>query len=222
MNPQTPLSEGTERLTRQLVLQLKPVERFKIWSHLWPYAAVGCAVVVSSAFFVGLRPGLAEAALALPFVLETLLLAGLALLFGYWSLGLGIPGRSRSPGRLTLLALSLMGIWLLFIGSRALVARDGWFDVTSAAYVSLPCVFELVVVGALPVVFLRQRVRALAPTAPGKTFFLVTAAGLFFGAFALQLTCPMDTSGHLFVWHFLPLFALAAVAVLLGKRFLKW
>ena len=211
----------TRDLIEQLSHRVEPVKplapphvRFGVWL-VAALLCVGAGVGLSS-----LRQDLGQIVDSPVFLLETVLIGLTAVFSAGSAFVLSVPGtRGRLTGTLPPLAAALWGITLLVIlGIDERYATGFAVEFLGGE----GCLARILILGVLPGVLLFIMIRQAAPLDDRQTGILAALAVAALGALGLQFVCLNNHPVHLFLWHFLPVVAVALLGSLLGRWFLNW
>jgi hypothetical protein len=174
--------------------------------------------IILLANFLHLRPDLSAALQDTKFFAELVILLAIIILSSYSCIYLAIPdaGQKRAVFILPLIPLAALMIYTIFLmldskGYHATPGNEG-----------IMCTTCITLSSFIPAILLFLQIKKAAPTRLGLVGFycLIYAASL--GAFALRLEEQVDSYEHLIIWHYGPIFALAAFGALISKKILKW
>jgi hypothetical protein len=212
------MSGNREELIRDLVADLKPVERpGRVGRVLgaWLAAAVTYSVIIVVATGP-IREGALGNLLAFPsFALETLLAAAAIGLLARATLTTSIPGRP-SPWRKLLWPLVFLGAWISvyligFVYPAHPVSTLGNRDY---------CVWQVALFSVPSFSLLLWMVRRQLPLWPRITGMTAGAAAAAIPAALMQFGC-MYVPSHILTHHIGPIFVVGAVGFLIGPLVLK-
>ncbi len=174
--------------------------------------------IILLANFLHLRPDLSAALQDTKFFAELVILLAVIILSSYSCIYLAIPdaAQKRVVFVLPLLPLAALVFYTLFLmidsgGNYIMAGAEGFMCTTCITLSSI-----------IPAILLFLQIKKAAPTRLGLVGFycLIYAASL--GAFALRLEEQVDSYEHLIIWHYGPIFIIAAVGALISKKILKW
>jgi hypothetical protein len=182
---------------------LRPSLRLALWSlfaALWMAAAIAV---------IGRRNDLGSIYQSPGFLLQAILLAALALLSAYSAFSLSVPGRKKSW--LLIVPAIVLLFWLFWIASEvfsadALEAGTGLNCLRNILLLSLPPGFLLC--------FMLKKAMPLKAGTAGMLAALGTAALANMGT---RFLCHHENPLHLFIWHFLPVFAFTCAGAIVGR-----
>ena len=89
-------------------------------------------------------------------------------------------------------------------------------DPTDFVAMGWPCAARTLVVAAIPWIVLVLAVRRGATLFPALAGMLTGTASLLFASASVRMSCPLDTAGHLLMWHLLPVVLGVVASVLVG------
>ena len=211
------MTRKTNELINELTNNLEPVQhlpsikhRFLRWfvpAFLATAILTGLSIAVSGNF----HP------LSGRFLTEQILLLATTLMAARSALQLTIPQAWRQSLYWWPLGLGLL--WLAVLFAVSLTSTKPGF--ISSLDVSWHCVFLAALFTALPVWLLRRQVRIGAILKARWTGLLTLSSAAAMGALGLQFACPVTGTGHVFLWHLLPAYLLAAAGYGLGKSLFK-
>jgi len=184
-------------------------------------AAGGLAVsIVLFAAWVGLRPGLGDLVMSLPFMLKPMEMGLLVIAAAVMVLRLVRPG--QSPRVAVLVAAAVPAIMVAALAAELMmVPRSEWL-VRLAGVHWYVCVINMVLL-ALPV--LAAILFGLRFGAPTRPALAGAAAGLLAGALSATLYishCPDDSPIFVAAWFTLAIAIVTGIGALLGARVLRW
>jgi hypothetical protein len=187
------------------------------WSR-WTLKAAAAAAIVT--LLLGVRPNLGVQVHEARFVLAAIFTASLALAAAARAFRLSVPGASHSRvARLMPLIAILAWAALLWI---RMVAIGSPMTEIAATPPHPVCILLIVAIGVGPGVWLFDMLRRAAPLEARRTAMFAALGAFACGALGTQFICPIDAPGHLLLWHFLPVLALASVGRVFGARLLRW
>lgn len=205
--PALPTSELITRLTGQL----RPVRR--LWrpsARLVLVGTVQLLVLGVAGLALGVRADLATQLHDDRLVIELASVIALATACVVMALLIAIPGREPTR-RLAIgtVATAILGLAISFASfppaeSLGFVAM-GW-----------PCAARTLVVAALPWIVLVLAVRRGATLFPALAGMLAGTASLLFASASVRMSCPLDTAGHLLIWHLVPVVVGVVASILVG------
>lgn len=205
--PALPTSELITRLTGQL----RPVRR--LWRPSTRLALVGLVqllVLGAAGLALGVRADLATKLHDDRLVIELASVIALATACVVMTLLIAIPGREPTRRLATgTVATAVLGLTISFASfppgdSPGFVAM-GW-----------PCAARTLVVAAVPWLVLVLAVRRGATLFPALAGMLAGTASLLFASASVRMSCPLDTAGHLLMWHLLPVVVGVVASILVG------
>ncbi len=206
-------------LIARLAEELEPVRPIRIVHGL---ALLALAIVVTIglvALWRGLWTGPAEGeAAAIFFVANGLIgLVGLASARAVVRMAGPRVGARQDGSRWLLAALALLPATALLVG-----ALDGSLAWQVHAPHGPLCFLAGTASGAVVATALVAWLRRGAPVAPNVAGFYTGVAAGALGSFAYGLSCPVDTIGHLGLWHVAPVAVSAALGRVVVPRLVRW
>lgn len=213
------MTRPPSRLIAQLAEELEPVRPIQIVHGL---ALLALAVVVTIgvvALWRGLWNGPAQGeATAIFFVANGLIgLVGLASARAVVRMAGPRVGARQDESRWLLAALAILPATALLLG--ALNGGLAW-------HVHAPhgpfCFLAGSVSGVLVAAVLIAWLRRGAPVAPNVAGLYTGVAAGALGSFAYGLSCPVDTIGHLGIWHVAPVAVSAVLGRLVVPQLVRW
>jgi hypothetical protein len=204
---------------KNLATNIKPVVPTPppgIRSLAWMAAAILC--VGAGVSLVGLRPDLSESFREPFFWLESLAILLVACIAIAAAFVLSVPGRESSPLTKWLVGIPL-AIWMAQMTGRFVFESH---DISPYFWSGYGCANEIVALGILPGILMFYMIKRAAPTNLGLTGALGALAVASISALGTQFTCSSSAPSHLLAFHFVPVLAVGAVGIFLGKKFLRW
>ncbi len=210
--------------TRKLILRLgESVEPVRPLSRPWARTAVWLLLSIPFAALVVIvaspRSDLVAMISTWRYAIEQAAALATGITAAYAAFASTIPGQDR---RILLVPLLPLAVWLgsltqgcvqswVQFGPDGLPLRPDWF-----------CFPAIVLVGAVPAIAMAAMLRRGAPLTPHLTtaFGGLAAAGL--GNVGLRLFHTQDASLMVLVWQVGTVFALTALAALVGRQLLNW
>lgn len=184
-------------------------------------AAGGLAIsAILFALWVGLRPGLGELLISLPFMLKPLEMLLLVAASAAMVLRLVTPGRSARAAALVAAAVPAIMIAAL-AAELMLVPRSEWLTRLAGVHWYI-CVMNMVLLALPMLAAILFGLRFGAPTRPSLAG---AAAGLLSGALSATLYishCPDDSPIFVAAWFTLAIAIMTGLGALLGARLLRW
>lgn len=116
----------------------------------------------------------------------------------------------------------LAALAILPMAAVLLAAIEGQIDWHEHATHGPECFVAGTASGALVAVALIAWLRRGAPVAPNVAGFYTGVAAGALGSFAYGLSCPVDSIGHLGIWHVAPVAAMAALGRIFVPRWVRW
>lgn len=212
------MSTDTDKLIEKLSGDLKPVRPL-----LPAPLRAGCicafslAAVFGGIFALtrGLRDDLGAKLHEAAFLLETGAMLAAGACAAYAACRLCVPDTKLRPPVQAALGLAIL-LWLFIVGSVLRTEGNG-FAIPGEG----DCLTDLSMLMVLPLSAICFLMTRGAPVWRGRAGFAMTLATGSFAALGMRLLCPLETPGHLLVWHFLPVLAYALIGVALGKILLR-
>ena len=87
---------------------------------------------------------------------------------------------------------------------------------------SFECTLSILLFSLLPSAAIFYAMRGLASTHPRLSGVVAVLFTFSTGTLWLRLHEMNDSTSHVIIWHYLPLLAVGALGVWLGKIFLRW
>jgi hypothetical protein len=185
-----------------------PLARWGVWTLK---AAAAAAIVT---ILLGLRPDLALYLRTPRFIVAAIFTSLLALTAAGIAFMLSVPGALQSRIARVVPLIAVIA-WAALIWMRMTAIGD-----PIAEIVATPrhpgCVALILIVGALPGIWLFDMLRRAAPLETRWTGMFAALGALAFGALGTQFICPIDAPGHQLLWHFVPVIVLTFVGLALG------
>ncbi len=213
------MTRRTNPLIAQLAGELEPVRPLRM-SHGFALVALATALTIAGvALLPGLWSGPQEGqAAAIFFIANGLIaLAGLASTRAVVRMATPRVGARHDGSRWMLAALAILPVTAL-----VLAGLEGRFAGHDHSAYGLHCFLagtaSGVAVAAALVIWLRRG----APVAPNAAGFYTGVAAGALGSFAYGLSCPLDTVGHLGIWHVAPVVVFAALGRLAVPPLIRW
>jgi len=172
----------------------------------WLVVATACGVVGIAVF--GARPDVMLRLSQLDYLWTALLALTTAVFAVVVTLVLAIPGAERTPWP-RLSALGLLGVWMVTMVWGVVGAGQGLPISTDPHWPA--CFARVMAIGLIPVLTLFVMLRRGMLLRRGWAAAYAAGAAAAMGALAVQLTCPLDSPGHAFLGHFVPVMAMAAM-----------
>ena len=213
------MNRATNHLITSLADDLKPVAPLRRRNG-WLLALASAAVtVLAVALYVGLwQAGLAGTAAPMFFVTNgLLLLLGLAAAGAVLSLAAPAVGNRPDAPRWTTAMLAILPLTALV---TALAGGHELADLYDAH--SIYCVVAGTLASVLTFAALTWWLRRGAPVSTGVAGLWAGVAAGAIGSFAYGLSCPIDTVGHLGVWHIAPVAICAVLGRIALPRLIRW
>ncbi len=203
---------NSEQLIQDLVRDARPVRRLAPVGVRWLLWVIVVALSVSLIpdILLGVRPDLAQVFHRGCSSLQVCLLTLAAIVSGWAVIALGVPGRAQNPLSRWMPVAALFA-WILVIVVSGLASGMGRCGFSPG------CFGSIALVGALPAAFLYFVCRRSAPLRPVWTGVLLMGAAAAAGALGTQFSCSNESPLHLLVWHVLPVIALGATGIILGR-----
>lgn len=210
----------TARLIQALADTAKPVRPLPSpWLRSAKWLAIAVPYMALVVYVMTPRADLATKMGEIRFLIELFAALATGVAAAIAAFATTIPGYSR---RIILLPLLPLAFWLgslgqgcvnswMASGPNGLSLRPDWF-----------CLPAIILVGAIPAVTMVAMLRRGAPLMPCMTVALGGFAAAGLGNFGLRLFHPQDASVMVLVWQFGSVFALTALAGLMGRYILSW
>jgi hypothetical protein len=192
-----------------------PFVRFLYW-FIPTLICIGLGI-----YFLGIREDLQFIRKQSFFQLETLSLFVIGVISALGAFLFSVPGEEKTKAQKWFILLPSL-IWPLILSERLLALVFTTGEVPFHVPHGLSCIRDIFILGLLPGILLFYLVNKAAPLKFELAGWLTALSAASLGAFGLQFTCVQDHPFHVFLWHILPVFALAGVGICLGKKFLKW
>lgn len=206
-------------LIASLAEDLAPVAPLKRRNG-WLLALAALAVTVLAVWlYVGLwQTGLAGNAAPIFFVTNgLLLLLGLAAAAAVLSLASPAVGNRPDAPRWTSAMLAILPLAVLVTTLAGGHAIADLYDVHSAY-----CLVSGTLASGMTFAALTWWLRRGAPVSTGAAGLWTGVAAGAIGSFAYGLSCPIDTVGHLGVWHIAPVAICAVLGRVVLPRLIRW
>lgn len=203
-----------DKIISQLAKDLKPVKvlKYNTKDYLLVFAA-GVFSVLASIAIAGLRLDLSQIISSPRFILETIVLIGLAILSTLAAFHLSIPStNSHFSSRIVIFNLFAWLGFLLYFLIATPEASAGW---------GISCAKEVTIDTLIPAIVLFLIIKRGASLNRAASGWLVLTSAAAYGALATQFTCSSDDPLHILVWHALPVIILGFLGVALGKFLIK-
>ena len=213
------MNRATNHLITSLADDLKPVAPLRRRNG-WLLALASAAVtVLAVALYVGLwQAGLAGTAAPMFFVTNgLLLLLGLAAAGAVLSLAAPAVGNRADAPRWTTAMLALLPLTALVTALAGGHELADLYDAHSAY-----CLASGTLASVLSFAALTWWLRRGAPVSTGAAGLWAGVAAGAIGSFAYGLSCPIDTVGHLGVWHIAPVAICAVLGRIALPRLIRW
>ncbi len=201
--------EPTQKLPSALFLSLK-----------WLSITVLCLFVF--AVIAGLRKDIDMMAYNHYFIFETLLGLIASLIAGYLSFCF-----MRPDFKLTnisyVLACASIGIWLYLI-SYYLIEIDFNLSLIAKEFINIEqlCSIEVFAFSIIPITYLFSILQKGAVIQKMKAGFLGVLSVASLSSITSRYTCSSDMPSHILAQHFLEVFIIGFIGILLAKKILKW
>ena len=205
---------GTQKLIDSLVAKAQPVaDRSSMVKPLFAWIAIIVGLVVVS---------FAAAELLMPEKEWDFYLWNPALLFallpaipaGIWVIALSLPGRRTKPYQIaTILFFTLWGGYLLF----DLIQTDTIVDAVMATQKNR-CIFDILLIGALPLLFLLIIVRTRFVLNRETSMIAIFLSSSLAAAACTGILCKDHSSLHVFQEHYLPVTVLLMILILVRRH----
>ena len=210
-HPGSPALPTSEQLINRLAGQLRPVRR--LWPPSLRFVVIGLLQLVVlgvAGFALGIRDDVASMLHGDRLVVELASILALATACAVMALLIAIPG--REPARRV--AIGAMGVAVLGLAISFATFPAG--DSTDFVGMGWPCAARTLAVAAVPWIVLVLAVRRGATLFPALAGMLTGTASLLFASASVRMSCPLDTAGHLLVWHLLPVILGVVASILVG------
>ncbi len=189
---------------------VRPLRLFGQWM-LWSLLSISFMV-----YFSKIRPDLPVQMHDVTFIAEIALLAAMMVLSAISAILLSYPDRYQKHWL----------VWLPLLPVVLFVALLVYECMTMPLMFSFlgggECTICICLYSSVPAFVLMRLLRKQATTAPLATGMVALLAASSMACLAIRLVEENSSIGHLIVWHYIPLVALALLGVLLGKKMLKW
>ncbi|WP_033923549.1 NrsF family protein [Sphingomonas sp. 37zxx] len=206
-------------LIAQLAGELEPVRPLRMHHGLAQVAIATALTIAAIALWHGLWSGPTEGRAAATFFISNGLIALVGLASARVVVRMAAPrvGTRQDGLRWLLAALAILPVTAILLAvlegtiARHHHAADGWhcFIAGTASSVAVAIVL---------VIWLR---RGAPVSSRAAGFYTGVAAGAL-GSFAYGLSCPVDTIGHLGIWHVAPVAVSAALGRLAVPALIRW
>jgi hypothetical protein len=178
------------------------------------------AVVFMVFFLMPVRADLAVRSQSLFYCSETLIFFLTFLAAAYVAYRSVIPGlmtpRDQKWGLLFLIAATV------FVAAHMSIASLSSEFLGEMNFYRGRCGPILFIIGALEGALCFALATRTAPTKPRLTAFWIAISAGTLALFFLQFICDHENFLHLLLWHLTPVFVLAGVSVIAGKKALRW
>lgn len=210
------MNRSTKALIDQLADDLTPVRPMRQRTGLLLAALAGAVTMAAVALFAGLWSGpLAGAATPFYFITNgLLLLVGLAAASAAVTLANPSVGNRQDAPRWAAAALAILPLTAL---TMAFASGTGLVDPYS-----LHCLTSGTAASALSFVALSYWLKRGAPVSTGSAGLFAGMAAGAIGSLAYGLSCPIDSVGHLGLWHVLPVAICGALGRIALPRLIRW
>ncbi|HVY31078.1 MAG TPA: NrsF family protein [Polyangiaceae bacterium] len=203
-------------LIRQLVFDLKPVERLTSPAQRTAQFAVPvAALTLASTWLAGVRADLLLKLHEPAYVAETGILLALFMLGTFATFSSGVPGVRLRPAAWGLGLFA--SAWLFLAGIRCFVAPAA-FGLTSG----IACVHRTLLLGVVPTSVLFIMLRRSVPLAAGTSGALVMTSAGALAILGTRAVCGKDDGLHVLVWHVVPLALLVLLGSVLGRAWFRY
>lgn len=194
-----------------LVKNLKPVKRLPHYTlRFLRWMSIGMAVIALMLWVLGLRQDYGLRMHSVNFWVEICL--GILTLVGTALYGLRSSVPRGSTPWLTLITAIPTGGWVIFLLYHLAITQD-WASFMDSR--TFPCAYIMFTAAFLPLVAMITLINKGAPSSPKLTALMSALAAGGVACVTIKLICPMETIGHLIVWHLLPFCAIVFVGGLL-------
>lgn len=189
-------------------------------STLFAVWAIGFAIYIGIVFLSGIllvRPDFIAMLTHPLFAAEIAVLVAMVLSTALAAATLAFPDQYQKPHLLVLPPIAFALLVLVLIAAFILnpeMTGTGWEGAGC-----LLCISEL---SLPPALLMLYKARKMASTQPGKTGVLCLLCAFSIGALMLRLSEETNSIAHVVLWHYLPMLAIAALGLWLGKRVLRW
>lgn len=151
---------------------------------------------------------------------EALLMASAGLAAAAAAFRLAVPDTRIRPATLALLSYAVT-VWATLIVHAFTMMPEGGMRAELAETGSVACVIGLLAMTSIPLSLAMMMVWRASPVWRGLAGAMAWLAAASFGAAGMRFLCANDGIGHLLLWHFMPVLALAALGTLAGRLLLK-
>jgi hypothetical protein len=206
-------------LIAQLAAELKPVRPVRM-AHGRAVLVLAMLVTIGAVALVrGLWSGpLHGEAAAMFFVANPLIgLVGLVSALAVIRMAGPRVGARQDDARWLLAALAILPLAAVLLA--AIEGQIDWHEHTTHGAI---CFIAGTCAGSLVAAALIGWLRRGAPVAPKVAGFYTGVAAGALGSFAYGLSCPVDSIGHLGIWHVAPVAAMAALGRTFVPRWVRW
>jgi len=205
---------NTETLIHDLALQCRPVKpvgspiiRFLRW------ASATILLLFVGVLIAGPKPDLWNAISEPSFIFPAIGMLCLSLISTMSAFVLTIPDQRKHR-------FNAIPISVVFI-SVGIIASISIFSDLQGSSPGLICILRVVCLSVVPALLLFYMLRKAAPLSSGLVGLLALLGTLAFSEFALQFLCKKQFWAHILIWHFLPVFALAMIGIIVGRLAFK-
>jgi hypothetical protein len=198
---------NTEALIQELAQKCVPVKPMAPpLARLARWGAAATICLTAGVMVLGPRDDLTWSA---GFVVQTLLLLGLAVVSALAALQGGVPGEKRH----VLIPVVVLVAWALLL--VATLSGSG------PAGVGWRCIRNVLFLGAPPGMVLYLMLHRAAPLDAGGVGWLAALSAAALANVGTRFVCHHDGAVHTLAWHCLPLVLLSGAGILLGRLALR-
>jgi hypothetical protein len=208
-----------DSLIDDLTDDLKSVKKFPHpLMGMLPYVIISVIYVAVMSYFIGLRHDLAPKSHDTMFIFEIGLVLAISVSAAFATGWLAIPDM-RGQRMVLVPPILLFTVYLFWMAVQAFT--DG-FEIPTKIGWHHHDIDHALLMGALPVAAIVFFSRNGATTRPYMMSFMNVLFVGFIGWAGLRFTCPVDATGHTFIYHFMPFLLLGVVAGGLARRLYRW
>lgn len=211
----------TNDLINQLSQKLEPVKPLAPAPvRAFVFSLLVLLIVFASVFFIdALRPTIIDRITHANSTLfaETVLMLLAGVLATLSAFRLHVPDtRLRMGIILPLVLATLSWLGVLYVCCKNVALLDIAHDMAHEPMGGYHCLTDLALILIIPAISAVPMLRRAAPVHHALLGFSTALALASFCAIAMRYICRDDGHAHLLLWHFLPVFALAILGVILG------
>lgn len=213
------MSRPPSPLIAQLARELEPVRPIRMAHGLALVAVAVAATIGVIALGIGLWTGPLHGEAAGIFFVANALIGLVGLVSALAVIRMAGPriGARQDGARWLLAALAILPMAAIL-----LAMIEGQIDWHEHATHGPECFIAATGSGALVAAALIAWLRRGAPVAPNAAGFYTGVAAGALGSFAYGLSCPVDTIGHLGIWHVAPVAVMAGLGRIFVPRWVRW